>query len=71
MPSRRPKTPRPVRRKGRPFTLYLSPELARELDALSQSRRVAKADLVRVALDRLLLDLRGGQLRLPLGMEGL
>jgi len=49
----------------------LSPELARELDALSQSRRVAKADLVRVALDRLLVDLRGGQLTLPLGMEGL
>ena len=61
----------PVRRKGRPFTLYLSPELAHELDALSRSRRVAKADLIRVALDRLLLDLRGGQLRLPLGTEGL
>jgi len=67
----RSKTPKPVRRKGRPFTLYLSPDLARELEALSRSRRVAKAEVVRVALDRLLLDLRNGQLTLPLGMEGL
>lgn len=63
--------PRLVRRKGRPFTLYLSPELAQQLEMLSRTRRVTKAELVRVALDRLLLDMRNGQLSLPLGMEGL
>jgi predicted transcriptional regulator len=60
-----------VLRKGRPFTLYLSPEQARELDTIARSRRVAKAELMRVALDRLLLDMRNGQLSLPLGLEGL
>jgi hypothetical protein len=63
--------PKPVRRRGRPFTLYLSPQLAQELEWLSHTRRVAKAEVVRVALDRLLLDLRNGQLTLPLGVEGL
>lgn len=63
--------PKLVQRKGRPFTLYLSPEQARELDATARARRVAKAELMRVALDRLLLDMRNGQLSLPLGLEGL
>ena len=70
-PRTRQNKPKLVQRKGRPFTLYLSPEQARELDATARSHRVAKAELMRVALDRLLLDIRNGQLSLPLGLEGL
>jgi hypothetical protein len=69
--TRQKKQAKPVRRRGRPFTLYLSPEQALQLDTISRSRRVAKAELIRVALDRLLDDMHSGQLTLPLGVEGL
>jgi len=60
-----------VQRRGRPFTLYLHQDQARELDLVARSRRVAKAELIRLALDRLMEQIRGGQLNLPLGVENL
>ena len=56
-------------RKGTPFTLYLSSEQAKQLDILSRQRSVAKAAVVRFAVDRLLTELGSGQLELPLGIE--
>lgn len=60
-----------VNRKGRPITLYLRQEQAQELEAVSRTRHVAKSELIRLGLDRLLDDLRGGQMSLPLGVESL
>ena len=50
--------------------VYLSADQARELEALSHTRHVTKAELVRCALGRLFDDIKGGQLELPLGVEG-
>jgi hypothetical protein len=58
-----------VQRKGTPFTLYLSLEQARQLESVSQKRRIPKAAVVRFAVDRLLTQLGSGQLELPLGIE--
>jgi hypothetical protein len=58
-----------AQRKGIPFTLYLSAEQAKQLEILSRQRRVAKAAVVRFAVDRLLTQLGSGQLELPLGIE--
>ena len=60
-----------MQRSGRPITLYLRQEQALELDTVSRNRHVAKSELIRLALDRLFDDLRGGQLNLPLGVEHL
>lgn len=57
-----------MQRKGRPITLYLRQEQAVELEAVSRTRHVAKAEVIRLALDRLLEDIRGGQMNLPLGV---
>jgi hypothetical protein len=57
------------RRMGKPFTLYLSPRQASELETVSKSRHVPKSELVRLAFDRFLEDLRGGQLELPIGID--
>lgn len=65
------KKPKLVNRKGRPITLYLRPEQARELDTVSRTRHVPKSEIIRLGLDRLLDDLRGGQMNLPLGVENL
>jgi Arc/MetJ-type ribon-helix-helix transcriptional regulator len=62
---------RTVQRRGRPLTLYLRQEQAVELDTVSRNRRVSKSELVRFALDRLLMDLRDGQMIMPLGLENL
>lgn len=51
------------------MTLYLRQEQALELDLLSRNRHVAKAEVIRFALDRLLEEMRGGQLNLPLGVD--
>ena len=58
-----------VQRKGTPFTLYLSVEQAKELEAVSRKRSVPKAAVVRFAVDRLLTQLGNGQLELPLGID--
>ena len=58
-----------VQRKGTPFTLYLAPEQARQLEAVSRQRSVAKAAIVRFAVDRLLVQLGNGQLDLPFGIQ--
>ena len=57
-----------VQRKGKPFTLYLAPEQARQLEAMSRKRSIAKAVIVRFAVDRLLTEIGSGQLELPLGI---
>ena len=66
---RKPVPRKEPRRKGTPFTLYLSTEQARQLEHLSRERRVAKAAVVRFAVERLLTELGNGQLELPLGIE--
>jgi hypothetical protein len=58
-----------VQRKGTPFTLYLTPELAKQLETVSRQRSVAKAAIVRFAVDRLMTQLGNGQLELPLGID--
>jgi hypothetical protein len=50
--------------------VYFSQQQANELRSVSEKRRVAMADIVRFAVDRLLSDLRSGQLELPLGLGG-
>ncbi|PYU31845.1 MAG: hypothetical protein DMG28_14060 [Acidobacteria bacterium] len=44
-------------RRGSPFTLYLRPGQAERLNLFSRKRHVAKSELVRVAIDRLLAHL--------------
>jgi hypothetical protein len=58
-----------VQRKGTPFTLYLAAEQARQLEAVSRQRSVAKAAIIRFAVDRLLVQLGNGQLDLPFGIQ--
>jgi hypothetical protein len=59
---------RRAKRNGKPLVVYFSEDQAARLDSVSQERRVAKADLVRLAVDRLLNQLGSGQLDLPLGV---
>ena len=59
----------PVRRTGKPYTVYLSEDLSRALAEASEKRRVDKSAIVRVAIERLLTDLENGQLQLPLGIQ--
>jgi len=56
------------RRRGVPFTVYFSEELNARLEAAARERKVGKSVIVREAVDRLLRDLEGGQLDLPLGL---
>jgi len=59
--------PKPKRR-GVPFTLYLSDGQANALSVISERRQVPKSTLVRYAVERLLVDLENGQLKLPIGI---
>jgi hypothetical protein len=59
--------PKPKRR-GVPFTLYLSASQANALSTISDRRQVPKSTLVRYAVERLLSDLENGQLKLPIGI---
>jgi hypothetical protein len=43
-----------AKRKGVPFTVYLTDEQFARLEQLSSSRLVSKSDLIRVALDEFL-----------------
>jgi|GEM_PF-1971243 hypothetical protein len=56
------------KRKGKPLTVYFDKALAHRLHFVSQERRVAKANLVRFAVERLLNQLTTGQLELPFGL---
>ncbi len=55
-------------RKGVPFTMYFSVEQAHDLNVISRERRVSKSVIVRFALERLLDQLKSGQLTLPFGV---
>lgn len=66
--SSRPKRQKEQKRTGKPLQVYLAPELAAQLEALSQKRHVAKATVVRFAVERLINQLNSGQLELPLGL---
>ena len=55
-------------RKGVPFTMYFSSEQAAALAAISRDRRVSKSTVVRYAVERLLEQLKNGQLNLPFGV---
>ena len=66
---RKPMAKKEPQRKGTPFTLYLSLEQARQLEIVSRKRSIAKAAVVRFAVDRLLSQLGSGQLELPFGIE--
>ena len=70
MPRLRTKAnPKPSLRKGVPLTVYFSEDQTARLNAVSEQRRVPKAELLRVAVDLLLDQLNGGQLQLPLGID--
>lgn len=56
------------KRRGVPFTLYLSTSQANALSSISDRRQVPKSTLVRYAVERLLSDLENGQLKLPIGI---
>lgn len=55
-------------RKGVPFTIYFSAEQAQALAAISRERRVSKSTILRFALERLLDQLKTGELKFPFGM---
>jgi hypothetical protein len=55
-------------RKGVPFTMYFSVEQAEQLAAISRDRRVSKSTVVRFAVERLIEQLKSGQLKLPFGV---
>ncbi len=57
-----------AKRKGKALLVYFPQEAAERLSSVAKERRVAKAELVRVAVRRLLNDLNSGQLELPLGL---
>jgi hypothetical protein len=56
-------------RAGKPLVVYFPSAQASELRSVSEERHVPMATIVRFALDRLLRDLKHGQLELPLGLE--
>jgi transposase len=55
-------------RKGVAFTMYFSVEQAQELSTISRERKVSKSVILRFALERLLEQIKSGQLKLPFGM---
>ena len=55
-------------RRGVPLTMYFPEEQAKALHEVARQRHVAKATLVRFAVDELLARLKSGQLQLPLGL---
>ena len=57
------------KRRGEPFTVYFSKEQAGSLKNVCRQRHVSKAAVVRYAVDQLLIQLRNGQLELPLGLS--
>jgi hypothetical protein len=57
-----------ARRKGVPFTMYFSADQAEALAAISRDRRVSKSTVVRYAVERLIEQLKSGQLKLPFGV---
>jgi len=59
--------PKP-KRSGVPFTLYLSDSQATALSEICDRRQVPKSTLIRYAVERLLVDLENGQLKLPIGI---
>jgi hypothetical protein len=59
---------RTQKRNGIPHTVYFSEELTAALNAVSQSRRVGKSTIIRIAIEQLLRRLESGQLELPLGL---
>jgi acyl-ACP thioesterase len=65
---RKQKVVRKEVRSGTPLTIYFSTEQAEVLQSVAQERQVAKATLVRYAVDQLLRQFRSGQLQLPLGL---
>ncbi len=67
-PPTRRHTKVPVRR-GTPLTVYFSDAQTIQLNNLSRERRVPKAELLRIAVDLLVDQINGGQLRLPLGID--
>lgn len=56
-------------RSGVPFILYLDEHQAEKLAELARERRLTKTAIIKFAMDKLFLDIQGGQLDLPLGLE--
>ena len=57
-----------TKRRGKAFMLYLSKDQAGRLDLVSRERHVPKAEVVRLALSRLLKQLSDGEADLRLGI---
>jgi hypothetical protein len=65
----RRRTERKRGRRGKPLTVYFSNDHANRLASLCGERRVAKSEIIRFALDKLLKDLDEKQLELPFGLR--
>ena len=52
-----------------PLNDAFQPEQATRLKDLSEKRRIPRANIVRFAVERLLDDINGGQMDLPLGLN--
>ena len=56
-------------RNGVPLVIYLDERQAAKLEELARERRLTKTAIIKFAMDKLFLDIQGGQLDLPLGLE--
>jgi hypothetical protein len=66
MPRQQP--PTKAKRKGKALLVYFPKDQAENLSNVARERRMAKTELVRVAVMRLLNDLNSGQPELPLAL---
>jgi hypothetical protein len=57
------------RRTGKPLQVYFKPEQRERLKQLARDRRIAESELVRAAVDLLIVKLSNGQLELGLNIE--
>lgn len=57
-----------TKRSGVPVTVYFDNGLNDRLNAVSKQRHVGKSSIIRLAVERLLIQLESGQLELPLGI---
>lgn len=56
-------------RRGVPFTVYFAPQQAEALQSMARERHVAKATIIRIAVDQLLRQLESGKFTLQFGIQ--
>jgi hypothetical protein len=62
------KSTKKMNRRGRPLVVYFTKEQAERLNITCRERHVAKATVVRFAVERFLDQLSSGQLEFPFGL---